>query len=435
MASPEPGVAPPPTGLREELASGAIQGNIEPADCRTLWREILQRLQLPEDPSPPQSSVELMGKIQTLSPCNHPEQINEDLGNFAEEVWEDNRSAIRGLVLSQENPNLQTTAQSTKLFKISDVPKFSNTREYDTFRTKLIRFLRTVQPPSPLDYARALEIILTSFEDESITRATLGWDVTQLIRPTWTLTYDAFLHALDLKFQAKDFLEKAEATWMKTYPKNDETPADFFNRFDGVTNQYVEAAKRSNIPVPNEPIIVGRLVQVLPRYLKDHIRIQLRATTGENIQNLTMERIRDLAEYSWTYLPKPAATGHNTDKRYNTASTKSSPAITGPANNVKERQCGIIASYDTSPAVPTEARGSLMPDSDPVKSAANNARRHYCAQRNLCLYCRRPRSEHQASAPRFKAVTIQANSRPAPAALPPIPNQLQIEAPPAPSSS
>ena len=143
----------------------------------------------------------------------------------------------------------------------------------------------------------------------------------------------------------------------------------------------------------------------------------------------TPEELRKYFEVTWTYTPRPAATGHDTKSRFKTANA--SPAPAHAVNNVKERQCGIIASYETSPAVPSEARGPLMPDADPAKSAVNNARRHYCAQRKLCLYCRRPQSEHQASAPRFKPVTLQGNARPAPAQLQsPIPNQLQIEAAP-----
>jgi hypothetical protein len=429
----------PPRMADTTHATGMIQGDtFSPGNIRTLWEQIPEQYrQLPEGANAPQTIVDFITALGQLT-CQHPQEIAEDLttGNpdLHPDSWEESRSLVRGLAAQPppgQNILFPNPFQTSRLFKITDVPKFTNAREYDSFRSKLIRFLRTVEPPNPSEFNRALEIVLSSFEDEAIAKATQSWDVSRLIHPTWRETYTSFMEALDKKFLSSDYLEQVEKQWNKTWPRKDETMAEFFNRFDGITNQYAEAVKRSGVPPLTMEVIVGQLVRVLPMYITDFIRLQLKMTNKGNIKNLSVDELRDQAEYASTYLPKPAAKEHATSTRYETGKVRQTPA-NHARTEVRTMNCGMVCSYDTSPPVPTEARGSIYPDkNNPSNNVINEARRGYVARNNLCRNCRRPASQHNTISARFNPVPKEGNARPAPArALNPVPNQLQIEAAP-----
>jgi hypothetical protein len=177
-------------------SSGMFDEDLTPAQCRTIWNQIPKEYRsFPENvdhSTYPSTSVELMSAL-TLVGCNHPQEIRDDLlsGNprYQSDDWEESRGLVRGLA-AHRCPDaslfgINTSPTSGKLFKLSDVPKFTDSKEYPSFRSKLYRFLRTTQPPSVLEFPRALEIILSSFEDEAVAKATQTWDVTDLIADNW----------------------------------------------------------------------------------------------------------------------------------------------------------------------------------------------------------------------------------------------------------
>jgi hypothetical protein len=426
--------------------SGMITGNLTPEDCMNIWNKLPTNFRA--NISAPQNYEELataLGKISpSTTPCQHPEEIAADLqaGNPAlhPDDWEESRGLVRGLAAHRcpEASLFGIPSDKSRLFKITDVPKFTSSREYDTFRSKLDRFLRTTASPLPIDFPRALEIILSSFEDEAIAQATLTWDVSKVVQNSWKETCEEFLKALDKKFLPADHLERTEKEWSHTYPKKDETIPEFFNRFDGVTNKYVNAVKRSDVPAVTGTAVVAQLVKVLPPYLVDHVRLQLRMTEGGNIKNLTIDELRDRIEYASTYLPKPTTAVHATNTKYATGSTRAAPATTN-RNEVRTMNCGMVCSFNTSPPVPMEARGSIYPDlKNPANNAANAQRRAYVAKHNLCVNCRRTEHEHSTVSARFRPVpkenattrrTPQQWSPPTNSASP-LPESRQIEAPP-----
>ena len=413
----------------ERGTSGMFTGSLTPEQCKFLWNQIPLEFRQHKEQEPTTSEDLVRALIHNIS-CAHPSQAARVLGDeTGQQDWDTSLVQMDELYNHQcPEPEENSTFVSSKLFRSSDVPTFKDDKDYDGFRGSLVSFLQSEDPPRRAEYGRALLRILSSIEAPSARVAAKNWNVQNLLRPTWEATYQQFLDALDKKFESKTILQDSKIAWMGCRPKETEKPSEFFNRFEGLTAQLQDVQRRKNAPVLSDSIITERLLLILPRYLTNNARIHF-AQSGQLMELQTPEELRKYFEVTWTYTPRPAATGHDTKSRFKTANASPAPAHT--ANNVKERQCGIIASYDTSPAVPSEARGPLMPDADPAKSAVNNARRHYCAQRKLCLYCRRPQSEHQASAPRFKPVTLQGNARPAPAQIQaPIPNQLQIEAAP-----
>jgi hypothetical protein len=417
-----------PTGT----TSGMFDGELTPENVRTIWNQVpvAFRNQQPGTLDPT-TAVELLEALRHVGQCRHPQQAAQVLGDDSgNQDWDTSLTQMDQLYHHQcPEPEETLGGGTSKLFRSSDVPSFKDDKDYDGFRGSLVSFLQSEDPPRRSEYGRALLRILSSIEAPSARVAAKNWNVQNLIRPTWEATCHEFLTALDRKFESQTILQDSKIAWMACRPKESEKPSEFFNRFEGLTSQLQDVQRRKNAPVLSDSIITERLLLILPRYLTNNARIHF-AQQGRLMELQTPEELRKYFEVTWTYTPRPAATGHDTKSRFKTANASPAPANISP-NNVKERQCGIIASYDTYPSVPNEARGSLMPDSDPAKSAANAARRHYCAQRKLCLFCRRPQSEHQASAPRFKPVTLQGNARPAPAQIQaPIPEQLQIEAAP-----
>lgn len=418
-----------PNMPEERGTSGMFTGTLTPEQCKFLWNQIPAEFRTHKDQEPTTSEDLVRALLHNIS-CAHPSQAARVLGDeTGQQDWDTSLTQMDQLVHHEcPEPEEITTSSGSKLFRSSDVPTFKDDKDYDGFRGSLVSFLQSEDPPRRSEYGRALLRILSSIEAPSARIAAKNWNVQNLLCPTWTATYQKFLSALDKKFESQTILQDSKIAWMACRPKENEKPSEFFNRFEGLTSQLQDVQRRKNAPVLSDSIITERLLLILPRYLTNNARIHF-AQSGQLMELQTPEELRKYFEVTWTYTPRPAATGHDTKSRFKTANASPAPAHT--SNNVKERQCGIIASYDTSPPVPQEARGPLMPDADPAKSAVNNARRHFCAQRKLCLYCRRSQSEHQASAPRFKPVTLQSNARPAPAQIQaPIPNQLQIESAP-----
>jgi len=413
--------------------SGMISGQISEGDCATIWNNVppLFRIPLGNHPTP-KTSVELMESLALLR-CLHPTELARALGDFSgEQDWETSIGMVTDLQNHECPRNTPAPANPTqsRLFKASDVPEFTNTQDYDGYRSSLLMFFQSEDAPAQHEFGRALLRILGTFKDPTARSAAQGWDVTNLIHPNWEETYQAFLLALDKKFQSATILEDSMTNWMKCRPKPEEKPSDFFNRYEASVTQLTSVQTRSGIP-PNERagrmLITNRLLQVLPKYLVDDLRLSLsRQQPPRMIEMLSLEELRPLMERSWAYLPKPA--NHNRPGNNPQGRVRSTAAT----NETKPRQCGLIVSYDSNPPVPQNLRGAIYPDNrNPEKNAANLARRRIAANQRVCEYCRRPASQHQAVGTNFKQVTMtdQPTTRAAITAPPP---RLLLEAAPSP---
>jgi hypothetical protein len=397
---------------------------------QTIWNQIPESLRHSKEAAPT-TSVELLQALRNLVSCQHPEELAHTLSAPDSQDWEISIGQVQDLLDQPAQAPSVINGRST-LFKASDIPRFTNTKEYDDFRSSLLLFLQSTEYPARHEFGMALVRILSTFEDPVARQAAKGWDTRRLIHPTsWEITYNSFIQALDDKFQSATLLQDTKIEWMKCKPKPDEKPSDFFNRFEALTSQLQDVQIRMNAPVLSDVVITERLLLVLPRYLTDDAR-QTFARTGDMLELKTPRELRKYFEISWTYLPRPAATGHNTKTNYQTANNRNTP-ITQGRNEVRPRPCGLIVSYDSSPAVPEALRGSLYPDPrNPSNDIGNAARRQRCAQQNVCTYCRRPQAEHQSSGPNFKPVTLDSRIRQTPA-VPVIPEERRLTAPPTPA--
>jgi hypothetical protein len=350
-----------------------------------------------------------------LGSCTHPTELGTVLNNPAQE-WNTSLDVVRDLMTAAPPP-AQVTEARTKLFKTSEVPEFKDTTQYEAFRTQLKSFFQAEDEPAPHEFGRAMRRVLTSFKDPVAIAAQAGWDISPLVHHTWTQTQEAFLSALDKKFQKATILEDAIADYMKCRPKESELPSDFFNRFEAVTNQRREIEKRKGM-TPEQQLsdqaVTSRLLAVVPRYLVDNVRLAM-ARNGQILEVQPLSVLRPEFERAWAYVqpppPKnPRPTPANPQGRQRQGPARQTP--TAGMNEVKERTCGLIVSYDTAPAVPAALRGSLYSPTDPGSAA----RRSLASRMKVCEYCRRPKDQHQPSGPRFKEVTPgTAVSRSAPA--------------------
>lgn len=421
--------------------SGMITGELSEADCATIWNQIPNSIRKDPESGPtqkPKTSVELLEFLHQLD-CGHPRELAVVTGDLTgAREWDESIGIVQDLMNQDEQPPpaRYPETRKTKLFKANEVPKFTNTKSYNLYRNQLRRFLQVVEQPDPEDYRRALALILTTFEDPTAQAVALSWDVDLTIRDTWEHTIDAFLEALDDKFQSPNALPDAMREFMKCWPKKEETASDFFNRFEAVTAELTDIQKRCGVPPASQigpAVITNRLIQIIPIYLVNHVRMNLLGKQPPQlIETMQPVALRKLFEQAWEFVPKPAKITETTTQGNPRA--RNAPASSGGTpqsgyNETKQRPCGNIVSYDTSPAVNQMFRGSIYPDpKNPQNNAANATRRELCAKRHLCVYCRRPRSEHHKVGTNFKEVTHD-NAR---ALVAPAGQQLQIEAAPAP---
>jgi hypothetical protein len=414
--------------------SGALPNSLTAEDCATIWNQLPDITRQRFKRKTPSTPVELMDALAGVrpppEPCVHPQQAAVALGDASgNQPWD---ASIEQMERDAQHicPTLAQTVPipitTQRLFKVSEVPELSNTKEYELYRSQLQRFLRAHGNPQQHEFGQALERILQAFTAPSAQVAAASWKVTDLIRPSWEETTNALVRALDEKFEDNNVLEEAMLKWYRTQLKDGADINEFFNHYEAAADVYLLAQIRKGIPTEAQispAVVTARLVQILPSYLRNALKLRL-TSQGIMWEALTLKQLRPHLEDLWRYLPKPAAAGHNTNTRFQTASNRLTPAQQNPtqnprggrANETKQRQCGMMVSYDTSPPVPQQARGSLYPDPrDPSKNTENLRRLHYCAQHDLCTFCRRDRAQHQPSGPNFKAVTIPANTRAAPA--------------------
>jgi hypothetical protein len=387
---------PSPRNGKQPSTSGIMPDPITPEQVRFIWNQVpidYRRQGYPD----PTSSEELVTALHNIL-CEHPHEAAIALGDeTGNQEWE---ASIEQMETAAQHQCTATTIPGrSTLFKASEVPKFTSTKEYDDFRSSLLMFFQSTEKPAPSEFGTALLRILSTFEDPVAKQAAKGWNVSTLChRSSWEITYRQFLQALDDKFQSATLLQDTKIEWMKCRPKENERPTDFFNRFEALTTQLLDVQERLGAPQISDTIVSERLLLILPRYLTDDARQNV-ARTGEMLELKTPKELRKYFEISWTYLPKPAATGHNTKANYHTGNTRSTPAHDMITPDVKPRACGLTVSYETSPPVPHAARGSLYPDpKNPANDAANLARHSYCLSQNLCQRCRRPRSQHSGHA-------------------------------------
>jgi hypothetical protein len=421
-------MAPGPTG------SGMMPNPLSPEQCTFIWNQIPAALKhLPEGSSAPTTSEGLVQALNHSVSCNHPIEAANALELSLDTPWDVSLDQMINLT-THECPEPEETilSSSSRLFRASDVPEFTDNKDYDGFRGSLLSFFQSEDPPRKSEYGRALLRVLGTFKDPIARSAAKNWNVQPLLKNTWEATYQSFLTALDQKFESKTVLQDTKIEWLKCRPKNDEKPAEFFNRFEAITENLKGVQIRKGAPVLSDSIITERLLLVLPRYLVDDARKDS-AKTGQMIELQTPRELRDLFEVTWTYLPKPAAHGHNTSNKYDTSNpARANARQTGaqdPSKTAKEPKtypCGFYGNYDTSPPVPMNLRGSIFPDPrDPSKANENLARKKLCEGK--CINCRRNREQHQTNGTNFRPITLNANARQT-IATPP--QQLQIEAAP-----
>jgi hypothetical protein len=393
--------------------SGIMPDPISAEQAAFIWNQIPLAIRNGKSPDKVNSSEQLVRALNGLLTCNHPAEAQTALEIEESRTWDQLLNAMTAHAHHEcPEPEPETTSGGSRLFKVSDVPEFISSRNYNGYRQQLVDFFASEEPPRRSEYLRALTRITSAFKDPHAVEAKAGWVMTNLVAPSWEQTCTNFLSAMDDKFESQTILQDAKVAWLSVRPKPDERPTEFFTRFEAASTNYRSVATRKGVPAVSDPVLVERLLIVLPRYLTDAARNEL-YLHGKLMETMDSKELRKYFENKWTYLPRPAAHGHNTKTKYDTATTRAVPQ-TKEQNQVVQRQCGSVVSYDSAPPVPQQARGSLFPDrNNPANDADNLRRRQYCAQHHLCKFCRRPINQHNQQS-NFQAVTL-ANARRGPA--------------------
>jgi hypothetical protein len=399
----------------ENRMSGAPPKELTKEQLEYLWKDIPEDFRSSKQ-TQPTTIQQLRNFLEQIS-CPHPRQAALALGDeTGQQEWD---ASIEQMEQAAEHecPTNTRTENRSNLFKASEVPEFTNTREYDDFRSSLKMFFQSTEAPSRREYGTALLRILGTFKDPIARQAAKGWDVSKLVHNTsWPITWNSFLNALDDKFQSATLLQDTIVEWKRCRPKPEEKPVEFFNRFEALTNQLIDVRQRTGAPTLSDPEISERLLTVLPAYLTTDARRQY-GQKGELLETKDFKELRKYFEISWAYLPKPATTSHSTTRNFQTGATRAAPAH----NHVSPKEpktylCGFYGNYDTSPAVPLKFRGSIFTDPrNPANNTENLARKKLCADAGLCINCRRDQSQHPTIGANFKPIHMNPTARRGPA--------------------
>jgi hypothetical protein len=396
--------------------SGMFSGNLSSDNCHTLWNSLPEATRQHFNIPQPDTSVDLITALsRILIPLDtHPAEAANALNLEPNTPWDTSLDIMLNHA-AHECPE-EHGGSSSRLFKVSDVPRFTSVREYASYRSQLCDFFLNEDSPKRADFAKALTRITSAFDDPHAKMAKQAWNLRNICHPTsWELTTQEFLKAMDEKFESQTILQDTKIAWMACKPRPDEKPNEFFTRFEAATAQYQAIAKRKGTPVVSDAVMVERLLTILPHYLTNNARDSL-ILSDKVMENMSFVELRKFFEVKWTYLPRPAAKGHDTKTNFNTAATRSSPASFAP-KEPKTYACGFHGNYETVPSVPQKFRGSIFSDPrKPAENAENEARKRRCAAEPLCINCRRPRDQHQTMGANFKPITLSASTRNAPAA-------------------
>jgi hypothetical protein len=406
----------PSNTMAGSSTSGMFSGNLSSDNCHTLWSSLPEATRQHFNIPQPDTSVELIAALsRVLIPLDtHPAEAANALNLEPNTPWDTSLDVMLNHA-AHECPE-EHGGSSSRLFKVSDVPRFTSVREYASYRSQLCDFFLNEDSPKRADFAKALTRITSAFDDPHAKMAKQAWNLRNICHPTsWELTTQEFLRAMDEKFESQTILQDTKIAWMACKPRPDEKPNEFFTRFEAATAQYQAIAKRKGTPVVSDAVMVERLLTILPHYLTNNARDSL-ILSDKVMENMSFVELRKFFEVKWTYLPRPAAKGHDTKTNFNTATTRSSPASFAP-KEPKTYACGFHGNYETSPAVPQKFRGSIFSDPrKPAENAENEARKKRCAAEPLCINCRRPRDQHQTMGANFKPITLSASTRNTPAA-------------------
>lgn len=426
------------------MASGMYTGpELAAEDIQFFWNSIPKWLR--QNLEIPQTNTDYVISLGQLN-CHHPRQAALALGNEnPNQEWDISIEQMEQWA-SHVCPAFTTQGAiptESKLFRVSDIPELQDTKEYEHYRNALQRFLRANADPAPQEFGRALERILQNLTAPSARIASATWDVTKLIRPTWKQTTEKLISSFDEKFQDNNLLEKTQIAWYQTKLKDNDDINDFFLRYEAAADQYLLAQRRLGLPEEVQigpAVVTTRLIQILPPYLRNALKLRASSRTPRRqLETLTLQELRADLDELWRYMPRPAAKGHNTQGNFQTGNTRNGPAQKRQ-NEIRTMGCGMVCSYDTSPPVPQEARGSIYPDQrNPQNDPANLARLHFVLQNNLCKNCRRGPHEHKTVGAIFSPAKQPAHTRrtrnteETPRsyhAVSPPPERLAIEAPP-----
>jgi hypothetical protein len=142
--------------------------------------------------------------MHTCSTCGHPQQLAMVLGLPPDTPWEQSIAEVSRLVNRRDALRRQAQAPpsprpaTTKLFKSSEVPAFTDLNKYWEWRRLFQRFA-LCHEVDPAQIGQALYRILLRFEGTETSLLAQNLDFLKLIHTSnnWTQTCTTFVEACD----------------------------------------------------------------------------------------------------------------------------------------------------------------------------------------------------------------------------------------------
>jgi hypothetical protein len=291
---------------------------------------------------------------------------------------------------------LPSAPATDKLPSISDFPELSDPAKYWEWRSVFSRFSASISVPIS-SLAVALNRTLSRFTGTT-TSMVNAFDVSALVRDSWSASAAALIAATDKAFLSAKYLDVVSAAFRAVRPHAGEDAPEFLRRFLAARNLLNEVAIATG-----EPDLVVHDEELRRQFLaviSADTRTALRAHHGL-VSVVPWDELARSVEFRWVATkprtsPAPAAAPASGSR-----SSGSSPAAApGPAPPSRNK-CGVTLRYDDAPAVPAELHGPVFrwagkgrAPFSPAQTAENEARNGRGRAAGVCLSCRRPRSAH-----------------------------------------
>lgn len=350
--------------------------------------------------------------------CHHPAELSQVLFSDDDTEWNDSLDEVRRLQATAGLPPV-TIAASTKLFKASECPEFTDPSRYWTWRGQFRRFCRANEV-SPSMVPTAVERVAQRFAGDTLSRYAQHKDFSEFTRPTWPEAWNALLNWTDKTFLPANFYSTAQVKWRKVRASPRTGAQDFIVNFEAALWELNEAADTRGAERPNNAEVTRQFIAALPAHVRQEYN---KIVTDMDI--LAYDSARDRLSIIWENTPWPASA-----KPAPSAKTPSAAPANATPRSPRQRACGNNTALDTHPVVAQDLRGNLYykDGDDASRNAIAEARNRLVRQKGLCESCRRPRSAHPDPT-KFRDVKEfrrpAAGARNAPKAIEPAPSNDQ----------
>ncbi|KAJ8058422.1 hypothetical protein OCU04_012611 [Sclerotinia nivalis] len=306
----------------------------------------------------------LPGKDMTLF-------LTKVLDDVPKQSWETSLAKVSDLRFDM---TAMTAARITDedLFDISDVPQFTDCKDYWSYRWSLKRFFGCFHV-NPTQIKLALYKVLCGFSGNAAPFAD-RFDIKTIARTNFASSASVFLSELDRLFFSLEFLHEKNIEFRRCRPKKGQSAREFLLDFETVVCDMREASNIAGTPMISQIDVIYQLLAVLPSHVRNAVCIPHKSPERLDIFDFRspIERVWNNTSASAVVPSAPART--DPGPRFSQTAPNNDSLLYGTCN----KPC-----WDTTPAVPANLRGQLR--------KTNSSRSDLDG---FCIRCRRSASDH-----------------------------------------